>query len=378
MTEPIRTSRINTWLIALLLGLVGVLIYRQAFWFAPLFNSNSEPRVVTPRGNLSDEELSTIEVFKQVSPSVVHITTLAVRRDMFTLDVHEIPAGTGSGFVWDKEGHIVTNLHVVSAGQGATVTLADNTNYSARFVGYDASNDLAVLKINAPPAKLIPISLGVSHDLQVGQKVFAIGSPFELDHTLTTGIISGLNRTIGTDTGRINGAIQTDAAINPGNSGGPLLDSAGLLVGVNTAIVSESGGSHGVGFAVPVDVINIAVPDLIQDGSISRPWLGVTIRENVIVNAGGGKVQRLRGVLVVEVLPNSPAHIAGIRAMGRQGPRDSIVADQLIAINGERVESRQELLKRLSSCQPGQSVLVTIIREGEVIKIPVKLEKRPK
>jgi S1-C subfamily serine protease len=377
MADPIRTSRINTWLIALLLGLVAVLIYRQAFWFSPLFNPDSEARTITPRGNLSDEELSTIEVFKRVSPSVVHITTVAVRRDMFTLDVHEIPAGTGSGLVWDREGHIVTNLHVVRDGQGAMVTLADNTNYPARFVGYDASNDLAVLKINAPPGKLKPIALGVSHDLQVGQKVFAIGSPFELDHTLTTGIISGLNRTISIDTGRINGAIQTDAAINPGNSGGPLLDSSGLLVGVNTAIVSESGGSHGVGFAVPVDVINIVVPDLIRDGSISRPWLGVTIRENVIVNAGD-TVKRLRGVLVIEVIRNSPAHIAGIRAMGRTKSGQLILGDQIIAINNEPVESRQEFLKRLSSFKPSQKVQVTVIRDGKEMSIPVTLEKRPK
>lgn len=377
MTEPIRTSRINTWLIALLLGLVAVLIYRQAFWFAPLFNPHAEARTIVPRGDLSADELSTIEVFKEVSPSVVHVTTMAVRRDKFTLDVHEIPAGTGSGFVWDREGHIVTNLHVVSAGQGAMVTLADNTSYSARFVGYDASNDLAVLKINAPSGKLKPISLGVSHDLQVGQKVFAIGSPFELDHTLTTGIISGLNRTIGTDTGKIHGAIQTDAAINPGNSGGPLLDSAGLLVGVNTAIVSESGGSHGVGFAVPVDVINLAVPDLIRDGSISRPWLGVTIRENVIVNAGDGTVKRLRGVLVVEVMRNSPADIAGIRPMGHTRDGQLILGDQIIAINNDPVESRQELLKLLSLYKPNERVQIAVIRDGQIMNVAVMLEKSP-
>ena len=378
MAESTRTFRINTWLIFLLLGLVGILIYRQAFWFTPLFNPHADARVVTPRGNLSAEEVSTIEVFKEVSPSVVHITTMAVRRDMFTLDVHEIPAGTGSGFVWDQEGHIVTNLHVVRDGQGAMVTLTDNTNYPARFVGYDASNDLAVLKINAPSGKLKPISLGVSHDLQVGQKVFAIGSPFELDHTLTTGIISGLNRTIKTDTGKINGIIQTDAAINPGNSGGPLLDSAGLLVGVNTAIVSESGGSHGVGFAVPVDVINVAVPDLIRDGSISRPWMGVTIRENVIVNAGDGTVKRLRGVLVLTVVRNSPAHTAGIRPMGHTREGRLILGDQMIAINDAPIESRQQLLKALSSGKPGQEAKVTLMREGKLLNLIVTLEKRPK
>jgi S1-C subfamily serine protease len=193
---------------------------------------------VTPRGDFAEDEKTTIELFARVSPSVVHITTEAIHRNIITSDIRRTRAGTGSGFVWDRAGHIVTNLHVIEDAQAATVTLADNTSYPARLVGFDPLTDLAVLKIEADAARLQPILIGSSHDLHVGQKVFAIGSPYEFDQTLTTGIISGLNRQIGTDRTQLYGAIQTDAAINPGNSGGPLLDSAGRLIGVNTAIVT--------------------------------------------------------------------------------------------------------------------------------------------
>ena len=371
--EPQPSFRINAWLIVLLLGLTTVMIYRQTFWHSSLFNPNAKPRTVTPRGDLADDETATIELFSQVSPSVVHITSVAQLQNVFTLDVETLKAGTGSGFVWDTRGHIVTNLHVIENAQGALVTLHDNSNYSARLVGFDKFHDLAVLKIDAPAGKLAPIAVGESAHLQVGQKVFVIGSPFEFDHTLTTGVISGLNRRVPTGSDRkIHGAIQTDAAINPGNSGGPLLDSAGRLIGVNTAIFSESGGSHGIGFAIPVDVVNVIVPDLIQDGQISRAWLGVALRENVVI----GRV-RLEGVLVEQVVPDGPAEKAGILPMRRGEGFGILLGDQIVAINNEKVESVSDLLALVSKYRAGDTVDVGMIRAGKPISLSVRLEDRP-
>jgi len=230
--------------------------------------TEATPRAVTPRGPLLAEEQSQIEVFRKTSPSVVHITTLETQRDFFSLNVQQVPRGTGTGFVWDERGHIVTNFHVIQNGNGARVTLADQSAYNAELVGAFPDRDLAVLRIQAPREKLPPIPVGTSRDLLVGQRVYAIGNPFGLDQTLTTGIVSALNREIESVNQRtIRGVIQTDAAINPGNSGGPLLDSAGRLIGVNTAIYSPSGASAGIGFAIPVDEVNRIVPRLIRDGA---------------------------------------------------------------------------------------------------------------
>ncbi|MDA0589368.1 MAG: trypsin-like peptidase domain-containing protein [Planctomycetota bacterium] len=359
-TAP-RGSAINTWLIVLLLGLVGVLVYRQVFRLSPLFSPGAESRTVTPRGDFAEDEKTTIELFEKVSPSVVHITTEAIHRNIFTSDIRRTPAGTGSGFVWDNAGHIVTNLHVIEDAQAATVTLADNTSYPARLVGFDPLTDLAVLKIEADAARLLPIQIGSSDDLRVGQKVFAIGSPYEFDHTLTTGIISGLNRKIGTDRTQLYGAIQTDAAINPGNSGGPLLDSAGRLIGVNTAIVSESGGSHGIGFAVPVDLVNVAVPDLVRDGEISRPWMGVALRNNPRVYNSDGQVVALPGVMVVQVAPGGPADQAGLVSLEWRSD-GQFQADLIVAIAGQKVNSLGELVHVLSQHRPGDQVTFTVLR----------------
>jgi S1-C subfamily serine protease len=220
-----------------------------------------------PRGELAADEQSTIALYKRCAPSVVHITSLARQTNPYTLNVQQIPRGTGSGFVWSKDGFVVTNYHVIQGASGATVTLADGTSHRARLVGAYPDKDLAVLRIDAPAAALYPIDVGTSADLQVGQKVFAIGNPFGLDQTLTTGVISALNREIESVTGRpIRGVVQTDAAINPGNSGGPLLDSYGRLIGVNTAIASPNGASAGIGFAIPVDEVNRVVPELIAKG----------------------------------------------------------------------------------------------------------------
>lgn len=370
-TDAPGTSRINVWLVVLLLGLTGVMIYRQAFWHTSLFNLNAESRAITPRGDLAADELSTIELFQQVSPSVVHVTSVAVLRDVFTMDVREMRAGTGSGFIWNTEGHIVTNLHVIRDGQGAVVTLADNSNHSARLVGFDTANDIAVLKIDVPAGTLTPISIGESSNLKVGQKVFAIGSPFEFDHTLTTGIIGGLNRTFGTASGTIHNAIQTDAAINPGNSGGPLLDSAGRLIGVNTAIVSESGGSHGIGFAIPVDLVNVAVPDLIRTGTISRPWLGVVVREDAF------RQTPLPGVRVQQVVPGGPADKSGILPMRRGEDLETLEGDRIVSINEDPIRTARDLLDLLTQYRAGDSVIVTILRNGKTLDVPVMLEAMP-
>lgn len=369
--ELLRRSRMSVWLVLLLLGLTSVVVYRQLFWLTPLFDRNAEPRAITPRGDLASDEKSTIELFREVAPSVVHITAVSLQQNTATMDVFAVPAGTGSGFVWDRQGHIVTNLHVVRDSSGATVTLADNSNWSAQVVGVDRANDLAVLKIDAEPARLKPISVGSSHDLQVGQRVFAIGSPFEFDHTLTTGIISGLNRTIGTPSGRIHGAIQTDAAINPGNSGGPLLDSAGRLIGVNTAIATESGGSHGVGFSVPVDIVNATVPDLIQDGRISRPWLGIVFREK-----SGPMTDGLTGLLVQDVIPGSPADRAGVLPI-RRVEEVLVLGDILLKIDSVDINRGRDLIDYLGRRKPGDTVKLTLNRHGQVVEIPVLLETLP-
>ena len=258
-------TTVPAWLVAVLLLAVAFLMLRNAGFLPGISpRAASEPRTVTPRGNLASDEQSTIEIFRKASPTVVHITTLTRRRDRLSLNVTEIPEGTGTGFLYDDAGHVVTNYHVIRSAQAAKVSLADNSSWTAKLVGYEPNKDLAVLKIDAPADRLRKIDIGSSSDLQVGQKVFAIGCPFGLDQTLTTGVISGLGREIESVGGLpIEGVIQTDAAINPGNSGGPLLDSSGRLIGVNTMIVSPSGVYSGVGFAVPVDIVNMVVPELI-------------------------------------------------------------------------------------------------------------------
>jgi S1-C subfamily serine protease len=251
--------------VVLLLGVVGF----GGWWLLVRGQQSStssagQPRVVTPRGELSSLEKSIIELQQMAAPSVVHITRLGLERDMLTRNVYQVPEGTGSGFIWDDQGHIVTNFHVIQNARGAEVTLSDGSNWSAKLVGVAPKNDLAVLSIDAPKSKLVPITVGSSHELKTGQLVFAIGNPFGLDESLTMGIISALGREIESVTHEpIKDVIQTDAAINPGNSGGPLLDSAGRLIGVNTAIYSPSGASAGIGFAIPVDDVNKVVPDLI-------------------------------------------------------------------------------------------------------------------
>ena len=350
----------------------AVLALGSAFmpWHGLQARTESSPRAVSPRGPLAADELTNIDIFKRAGPSVVHITTLAAQRDLFSMNVQQVARGTGTGFVWDDGGHIVTNYHVIQGGTAARVTLADQSSFDAELVGAFADRDLAVLRIKAPKEKLPPLAIGNSRELIVGQRVYAIGNPFGLDQTLTIGIVSALNREIESFNQRtIRGVIQTDAAINPGNSGGPLLDSAGRLIGVNTQIASPSGASAGIGFAIPVDEVNRIVPRLIRDGRFVRPALGIS--------AGPANLQRSlglpKGVALVEVAPNSPAARAGL-APFRRGPRGDVLAgDVITAVGDEAIDSLDDLLAMLERRQPGEQVTLAVWRAGQQRKVAVKL-----
>jgi S1-C subfamily serine protease len=364
-----RFFRLPSPLTVLLAVAVLYLTYHTLYPELGRLDHRAEPRPVVPRSDLGADEQNTISVFKEVSPSVVYITSIEVRRSFFSLNLYEIPQGTGSGFIWDKQGRIVTNYHVISDASRIEVTLADHSNWKAVLVGAAPDRDLAVLQIAAPAAKLRPIMIGESETLQVGQKVLAIGNPFGLDQTLTTGVVSALGREIKSVTNRtIRNVIQTDAAINPGNSGGPLLDSAGRLIGVNTMIYSPSGANAGVGFAVPVHEVNRVVPQIIQHGKLLRPGLGISPVDQRIVRELG-----LQGVLVLNVEPGSSAEKAGLR--GTQQVRGGLILGDIItAINGTAVANWNQLRDELEKHEAGETVSLTLLRENEQEKIDVLLE----
>jgi S1-C subfamily serine protease len=330
---------------------------------------SANPTIV-PRGNLAEDEKATIALFAGSSSSVVHITTHALERDFFSFNVFEIPQGTGTGFIWDKMGHVVTNLHVIEDADTAHVALADHSTWPAELVGVAPEKDVAVLKIDAPADQLRPLPIGTSRDLQVGQKVFAIGNPFGLDQTLTTGVISALGREIESRTGRpIKDVIQTDAAINPGNSGGPLLDSTGRLIGVNTAIFSPSGAYAGIGFAIPVDTVAWAVPELIDHGKIIRPGLRITV-------APERWTERLdlQGVLIMSVEGGSTADAAGLRSTRRDRFGNVYLGDVIVAVDGLAVTSAGDLLSAFERHKVGDEVELTVLRDEERTELPAQLE----
>jgi len=357
-----------------LLPLIILIIFITSFWWfylkpkKPVLDPNAKPRVVEARGSLADDERNSIEIFQSASPSVVYITSVELRRNLFTLNIYEIPKGTGSGFVWDREGRIVTNYHVIEDANRIEVTLADNTTWKAILVGTAPDKDMAVLQISAPPKTLKPIPLGDSKNLLVGQKVFAIGNPFGLDRTMTSGIVSALGREIKTETGRtIHGVIQTDAAINPGNSGGPLLDSAGRLIGINTAIYSPSGASAGIGFAVPVEVVNRTVPEIIKYGHTIRPGLAISIASESVTKRLG-----IKGILIINVQKNSTADAAGLRGTKQRG-RDIILGDIILEVNGVPVHNYDELRNEFDKHKIGDTVPLLIARaEKKITPSPSK------
>ncbi len=335
----------------------------------PASETAPQRAALPPRG-LNDAEKSTIDLFERATPSVVYITTTNIKRSYYSRNEMEIPRGSGSGFIWDYDGHIITNYHVIEGADRATVTLADQTTYTARLVGAAPTKDLAVLKIEAPENKLNPIPTGKSYDLLVGQFVFAIGNPFGLDQTLTTGIISALGREINSAGGSpIKGAIQTDAAINPGNSGGPLLDSSGRLIGVNTAIFSPSGASAGIGFSIPVDVVKWVIPDLIRYGKLQRPSIGVESASARITNQLG-----INGVLVINVLEDSAAERAGVRPTYRDSQGRLRLGDIIKAINDQKISNHNDLLLMLEDYKVKQKIIMTVEREGELYEVPLILD----
>ena len=350
-----------------LAAVVGWLLYQT---FQPaLHDPEAVSRPVTARGDLAGDEQNTIDIFRNAAPSVVYITSIAVRRNLFSLNVYEIPQGTGSGFIWDRQGRIVTNFHVISDASRLEVTLADHSTWKAALVGAAPDRDLAVLQITAPASKLQPIAVGESNNLLVGQKVFAIGNPFGLDQTLTTGVVSALGREITAVTGRtIHDVIQTDAAINPGNSGGPLLDSAGRLIGVNTAIYSPSGASSGIGFAVPVGEVNRVVPQIISKGKVLRPGLGVTLANRSLTGDLG-----LEGVLVLKVVSGSAAEQAGLRGTSQVGD-GLVLGDIILAVNGRKVTDYDSLRDEIERYEVGASVLLTLLRDEATAEVSVQLE----
>ncbi len=318
-------------------------------------------------GSLTSQEERDIGIFREVSPSVVYISNIALRRDFFSLNVFEIPQGTGSGFVWDDDGHVVTNYHVIQDGNRFTVTLGEE-DYEARRVGEAPRKDLAVLRIDAPRRLLRPIPLGSSSKLMVGQRVLAIGNPFGLDQSLTTGVVSALGRELSSPVGfPIRDVIQSDAAINPGNSGGPLLDSSGRLIGVNTAIYSPSGASAGIGFAVPVDTVRRLVPQLIEHGRPVQPGIGVVLVEDRLAARVG-----VRGAIVRQVSRGSPADRAGIEGL-RQSRRGLALGDVIVAVGDKQVESLQDLVLAFEDIGVGGSAHLTLERDRLQRRVEVKL-----
>jgi S1-C subfamily serine protease len=362
-----------TFLVLCTLLVLGTVLWYEykAYRQAQERNIYGVPRIVEPRGDLSDVEKTNIAIYKKAKPSVVHITSMGLERDFWSMNVQEVPEGTGSGFIWDEGGHIVTNYHVTKEAHTVYVTLADHTTWQATRVGEAPDKDLAVWHIDAPKSKIVPITLGSSEDLQVGQMAYAIGNPFGLDLTFTTGVVSALGREIQSVTKRpIKNMIQTSAAINPGNSGGPLLDSAGRLIGVNTAIYSPSGGNIGIGFAIPVDEVNRVVPQLIKNGKLVRPGLGVQILEDRSARELGVE----KGAVVLNVYRGSPAARAGLRPTRMTRTGRIRLGDIIIAIDDKPVVKANDFFDILEKYYKiGDTVTLTILRDDEEEKVQATL-----
>ncbi len=328
------------------------------------------PAQAPPPDDLYADERRDIEVFRRAAASTVFITTSTVQRDMFSPDLYEVPKGTGSGFLWDSLGHVVTNFHVVQGGNAFSVTLADHSTVAAQLIGAAPDKDLAVLQLKGAPEKLEPLETGRSHDLLVGQRVLAVGNPFGLDHSLTVGVVSALGRQLKSPGGRtIRDVIQTDAAINPGNSGGPLLDSHGRLIGVNSAIYSPSGAFAGIGFAVPVDTVKRLVPQLIKHGTPVEPGIGVTLLPDAYAARIG-----LEGAVLYEVARGSPAAKAGLVGLHRDRFGRLELGDVVVAVNGGKVKDSDDLFYAFEAAGIGQEIALTVVRGRAKREVKVTLE----
>jgi S1-C subfamily serine protease len=379
MEQPSEPARPDPFLRRVRWVTGALLLLLIVWYFLPtidrwLDGDTGVPRLVAPRGDLAADERSAIELFEKAKSSVVYITTTGRVLDPWSRNVLTIPRGTGSGFVWDEKGHVVTNFHVVAEASEARVRLNDGRDYPASAVGASPEHDLAVLRIRVPVNQPAPVPVGSSNDLKVGQKVFAIGNPFGLDWTLTTGVVSALDRSLPSGDGKVvEHLIQTDAAINPGNSGGPLLDSAGRLIGINTAIYSPSGAFAGVGFAVPVDTVNRVVPRLIAHGKYTRPVLGVSVDEDF--NRVVARQLGIKGVVILAVQPGSPAAAAGLRAARPTRGGGVIPGDVIVSIDGKEVDTVSRLLSRLDEFQPGKTITLGILRDGQKVDVKVTLQE---
>ena len=342
----------------------------------PVFLESKEP--APSLSDLSQEEIETIKLFQRNTPTVVNISNIVNARTPFSMDVMQLPQGQGSGFIWDSDGHVVTNFHVIRGAASLRVSLIDQTVLPAKVIGGDPSKDIAVLQLEGPKEvlkNLKPVTVGKSSTLFVGQKVYAIGNPFGLDHTLTQGIISGLNRELAAEGGpSLRNVIQTDAAINPGNSGGPLLDNKGRLIGINTAIADPSGkgSSSGIGFAIPIDTVKGLVDQILKYGRVIRPAIGITIAPPQAL-----RQLQMEGVLILQVPPDSPAGQAGLQGISRDSYGRFLLGDVIVGINGKPVKKEGDLFDVLDSCKIGDKVTVDVLRRGtQKMSFDVVLKER--
>ncbi len=366
--------------------LISIRVFRVIFAFAALIaiiifwpslipfadGADAASRPVSPSGDLDQDEKLMIDLFEKSRDSVVFITTSTQVQDFWSRNTFSVPRGSGSGFLWDEFGHVITNYHVIQNASEATIRLANGKDYSASLVGASPMHDIAVLKINVSHKNSAPLPIGTSHDLKVGQKVYAIGNPFGLDWTFTNGIVSALNRSLTEENGAsVEHLIQTNAAINPGNSGGPLLDSAGRLIGITTAIYSPNGTNAGIGFAVPVDTVNRVVPQLIRNGKYTHPTLGIEIDEGInerLIDILGAK-----GIVILKVNRGSAADMAGLIGIISTRNGNIIPGDIITAIDGKPVETVSKFVALLDDFKVGDEARLTVLRQGKSREVKVVL-----
>jgi S1-C subfamily serine protease len=346
--------------------------------FSSLFSSvanaeNITARPIAARVDLTVDEKSTISLFEKSRDSVVYITTSAQVQEMTSRNIFSIPHGSGSGFIWDEFGHVVTNYHVLQDASAAVVKLNNGKEYAATLVGASQMHDIAVLQINTEQHDSAPLPVGTSHDLKVGQTVYAIGNPFGFDWTLTNGIVSALNRSLTEENGvTVEHLIQTNASINPGNSGGPLLDSAGRLIGINTAIYSPNGANSGIGFAVPVDTVNRVVSELIKNGKYVRPTLGIEMDEGI--NEQIKRLIGINGIVVLTMPPGSIAAQSGLKGIVTASDGSITPNDIIIAIGGKPVDSVSKLIALLDDYRVGDTITLTLTSQGKIREIKITLQ----